>query len=169
MNKQEATKQAEKLQLELDKLKEIINKPDSKLWIPETGDEVYYIKNSGNIDILSFYTEWTTHHGMLKARKLFKTKEEAEFTREKELVLAELQNFADEYNEYEFDWTDTNQRTNQKKYYIYFNSFIDELSIGYTYLDKGLNIYFTAYTIAVESVDTVGEDRIKKYLFGIEC
>lgn len=93
----------------------------------------------------------------------FKTKEDAEFARKRILVYQELKDYALKYNESEFDWNNREQY----KYYIFCNN--KEILIGNdnTVMDLG-QIYFTSREIARNAINFIGEDRIKKYLFGIK-
>lgn len=88
---------------------------------------------------------------------------------EKLKVIHELEKFAFENNEKEIDWNNEEQR----KYYLVAKHSID----GTIYVDSfytisikviPFNIYFTSEEIAEKAIETIGEDRIKKYYFGVE-
>ena len=99
----------------------------------------------------------------------FKTKEEAEFAKQKQLVYQDLKRYALEHNTEKIDW----ENYSQIKYFICCNTKSNDLRITDIIVDvfemKMVGqVYFTSEEIAQEAVKTVGEDRIKKYLFGID-
>ena len=96
----------------------------------------------------------------------FKTKEEAEHMLEKLKVIHEIQTFAFENNEKEIDWYDDNQY----KYILKYDTNDDDIFVGaYTsFINNPFNIYFTSEEIALKAIETIGEDRIKKYYFDVE-
>lgn len=87
---------------------------------------------------------------------VFKTQEEAEFRAEQLKVEAELRRFARPFVVGEHNYTlNFDHRTNC----------ICTFSPSYT--QEG-NIHFDSEKIALEAIDTVGAERIKKYYFGVE-
>ena len=137
------------------------NKP-KKRW-RATKDKIYYFVDS-DLTVASDtdnYVDIDDKH--YKIGNYFKTEEEAEFEKEKCSVYQELKDYAIEHNEGEIDWNNKKQH----KYYIYcYNGgiYIDNKNIT-MYLGQ---IYFTSSEIANNAINTVGGDRIKKYLFGID-
>lgn len=94
----------------------------------------------------------------------FQTKEEAEFAREKQLIYQKLKDYALEHNE-EIDWNNYNQL----KWIIRYEK--DYKEIRYSWITDTFyinQIYFTSEKIARDAVKEIGEDNIKKYLFGVE-
>lgn len=105
-----------------------------------------------------------------KSGNYFKTKEETIFEREKRLVYQELKDYALEHNKDEIDW----ENVYQDKYCICFIHYDDNPNYqDVLYIDEMQRVeypntvYFTSKEIAQNAIDTIGEDRIKKYLFGI--
>ena len=93
----------------------------------------------------------------LEIGNIFKTKEQAEFVLEKLKVEAELRKFSRPFEIY---------GTN---YYLYFAK--DDGFIGIACLTTSLAqgaIYFESENKAQQAIESVGEHRIKKYLFGVE-
>lgn len=88
---------------------------------------------------------------------VFKTAEEAEFAVEKLKVEEELRKFSRPFKEDEYN------------YFIQINSSHNNIVIDSDdcYQTQG-TIYFESTTIANEATDTVGADRIKKYIFKVE-
>ena len=141
------------------------NKQNSKKRWRAERDETYYLINQYLDAVLDVDKYFAINNQHYKIGNYFKTKEEAEFEREKFLVYQELKDYALEHNKSKINWNDTYQL----KYYIYYDYYHNTLEISST---KGLCnmflIYFTSIDIAQNAIDTIGEDRIKKYLFGVK-
>lgn len=148
---------------ELLKLVEKANKPKSKVWKPEEGEEYYSFWADGGYDY-----SWNNDFfdkGNYSIGNVFKTKEEAENAAERLKIRAELQRYADEHNDKPIDWKDTNQ----KKWRICFDYNGRKIGYSFSYWTKDcFQIYFSSEEIAIAAVQSVGEERIKKYLFGVE-
>lgn len=137
----EPTKEQEK------EIKKILGIKD-ETWKPEVGELVWILFGTN-----------TNEYNLGFA---FKTKEEAEFRKEQLLVENELRRFAAENNE-EIDWNDENQ----PKYYISYHSISNTVSIDAKSTFKSNDVYFTSAEIAQKAIDTIGEDRIKKFYLGV--
>lgn len=145
------------------KLVEKWNK-SNKRWRGKRDDTYYSVSTSGNIitdiDCSCAYDEKCYRLG-----NYFKTKEEAEFVRKKQLIYQQLKDYALEHNTKDFDWD---------------NEYLNKFCIAYDYQDNDLfidfmqttkypnTVYFTSKEIAENAIKEIGEDRIKKYLFEIE-
>ena len=123
---------------------------------PQYGNTYSYINTYGGVES----DIWEGHfaeRNMVKIGNFFKTEEQAEFAAEKLRVEAELRKFSRPFKEGEYN------------YFIQIhpshNNIVTE-SDDY-YQTQG-TIYFESTAIANEATDTVGEERIKKYLFGVE-
>lgn len=146
------------------KLIEKSNNPAKKRWKAQDNGIYYYLGADGQI-----YSTKEAGDSFGKRTYIignyFKTKEEAEFEINKRLVYQELRDYALEHNEYELDWTNNEQA----KWNIYYAGDMKCLRYNFWYINCNLGqIYFTSQKIAQEAVKAVGEDRIKKYLFGVE-
>jgi len=147
-----------KMEKELKSLKESIGtyKEEPKEWKPEIGDEFYTISAFGDIR----HWEYKGHEIDLNAFRTgsaFKTLEEAEFELERRKVITELKKHSCRF------------KKGVEQYGITYNYDKSEVSFGY------LNNVCDYATICYESQETVqkaikevGEERIKKYLFGVE-
>lgn len=94
----------------------------------------------------------------------FQTKEEAEFARNKQLIYQQLKDYALEHTTEEFDWNSPNQF----KWFIRYDNKYKKIIYSWTRYSIDINqIYFTSEEIAKAAVEEVGEDNIKKYLFGV--
>lgn len=123
---------------------------------PQVGDEYWYLDNDGVV----MEMEWRGieyDQGRLSIDNVFKTKEQAEFATEKLKVEAELRKFSRPFEV---------GKSNTEFYYwhesrrIMFNHFKTCQMQG--------SIYFESEEKAQQAIETVGEERIKKYIFGVE-
>lgn len=144
-------------------LKNLFGIKESKKWEPNHKEDYFFVN-----DILeTLYDTWMgscvdTYRYF--RNNCFKTQKEAEFHSEQIKVYNELKNFADENND-RIDW----KNDDQSKYYIYFDYGNVNILIYDTLTAKDIGqIYFSTKELAEQAIETVGEERIKKYLFGVE-
>ena len=123
---------------------------------PQDGDEYWYVDS----DTEAMDIEWDGSHcdqGRLSIGNVFKTKEQAEFTAEKIKVEAELRKFSRPFEKGEYNS------------YIFFYIDGDYLEVGYKVSTPSQGaIYFESEEKAKQVIQSVGEERIKKYIFGVE-
>ena len=132
-------------------------------WEPKNKDLYWYISNEGEIHSWNFNKKFNT--SSLNFGNCFQTEEQAKFMVEKLKVIHELEKFAFENNEKEIDWNDVNQT----KYYLgmFQSDKIIAVFSTYKWCYTPFNIYFTSEEIAEKAIETIGEERIKKYYFGV--
>lgn len=133
-------------------------------WEPKNKDLYWYISNDGEIHSWNFNKKFNT--SSLNFGNCFQTKKQAKFMVEKLKVIHELEKFAFENNEKEIDWNDVNQT----KYYLgmFQSDKIIAVFSTYKWCYTPFNIYFTSEEIAEKAIETIGEERIKKYYFGVK-
>lgn len=138
---------------------------EEKKWGPKKGAVYWFITPDGCIDYYS-YEDDETDKNFIAIGNCFQTEKQAEFMVEKLKVIHELEKFAYENNEKEIDWNDINQT----KYYLgmFQSDKIIAVFSTYKWCYTPFNIYFTSEEIAEKAIETIGEDRIKKYYFGVE-
>lgn len=144
-------------------IKKFLNIKDSKKWKPEINEEYWYVDSFGDIAAEIFAEDSEDEYKIL-TNNCFKTEKEAEFRLEQFETYNELKNFADENND-EIDWNDLKQ----KKWHL--NLIHPDMKLDLSYcslIDIQGAIYFTSEELAQQAIKKVGEDRIKKYLFGVE-
>lgn len=149
---------------QLMKLVEKGNRVMSKVWKPKHGEKYYLINSSG----VTGYSwdgdgDYMDQH-LYSIGNCYPTKESAEFALERMKVHTELQRHAAEYNDGVIDWNNTYQ----PKDFICYNHDDKEITVGSRSYTQHNSVYFTDMGIALDAIETVGEDRIKKYMFGIE-
>lgn len=140
----------ETLKRELEQLKEETHQP----WKPKDWEVYYFITPSGFVNS-STWNECAFDRDRYAIGNVFRTKEEAEFKVEKLKVEAELKRFARPFKRGEANWI------------IKLDSYANEFEFEYweTYMTTDIN--FATKEIAQQAIDTVGEERIKKYYFGV--
>lgn len=143
-------------------LNEILGaKPQTKMWKPITEETYYYLNYWGEINS-GRWTNDTSDNWLFDSGNCFRSEEEAEFYKEKLLVTAELQRFAEEHNE-PIDWNNAEQ----PKYYLSYD--YEEATID-VFLLFSISYPMTCFTseyIAKQAIEAVGENRIKKYYLGV--
>lgn len=136
---------------------EVEQKPKLKtIWDLDTVnrvEEYYYITEDGKIETTyfdSFYDE--------KIRSLgnaFLTKVEAEFELERRKIEAVMRKYSKPY------------KADEVNYCILYFHDLKRVDVNYySVTDYGI-LYFEAEEIAEKVIDEIGEDRLKKYWFGI--
>lgn len=137
----------------LTKLEDQIKKEQE---FPKIGDTYWRIDDIGSVDS-SLYNDYFNDNHRQAIGNLYKTKREAEFVVEKLKVEAELRKFSTNFVLYKENWflslADT--RKDVRPLYEHRND------------TQGV-IYFESREKAEEAMDTVSEERIKKYIFGVE-
>ena len=123
---------------------------------PQDGDESWYILSGGGVD----WIQWGESGFGLRAQdigNIFRTKQQAEFAVEKLKVEAEFRKFSRPFEYGKFNYN--------LLFDIDGNNFRTDVT---SYCPSQGAIYFESVEKAQEAVSTVGEERIKKYLFGVE-
>ena len=146
-------------------IKEYLGIKEPKRWKPNPGERYWYIPHCSDIASTPWSNYCELDADLFAMGNCFKTKEEAEFALEKHLVYQELKHFADENNDRPIEW----ENPNAENYHIYFLYEENNLKVSgcWRWQDIG-QIYFSSKELAEQAIQKVGEDRIKKYLFGVE-
>ena len=123
---------------------------------PQYGDTYWCINAYGGVS-KETWDGYDIEKDMLEIGNGFRTEQEAEFAFEKLKVEAELRKFSRPFKEDEYN------------YFIQIHPSHNNIVVESDdfYQTQG-TIYFESTAIANEATDTVGEERIKKYLFGVE-
>ena len=145
------------------KLVEKGNKTNKKRWRSKRNNKYYSISNCGDlisdIEYGCGYDESSYHFG-----NYFKTEKEAGFARDKQFIYQQLKDYALEHTTEEFDWNNPNQF----KWFIRYDNKYKRIIYTWTRYSIDMNqIYFTSEKIVRDAVEEIGEDNIKKYLFGV--
>lgn len=120
---------------------------------PKVGDEYWRIDDRGSVDSF-MYNNYYNDKNRQAIGNFYKTKEEAEFAVEKLKVEKEVNDFSSPFIFGRKNWylfMDEN-----KQIFPIFD--LDEVTYGV--------VYFESREKAEEAIETVGIERIKKYIFG---
>ena len=147
------------LQEELKALKERIAELEEQAKeereFPQDGDAYWFIDDEGGMSS-TFYKNYYLDIYRQKIGNIFRTEEEAEFAVKKLKVEAELRKFSRPFTYHETNW------------YLIMD-FDKEVHYSYKWDDVAQGaIYFESEEKAQQAIESVGIDRIKKYIFGVE-
>lgn len=137
--------------------KETDKEQDAKVKKPQISEGYFYISNGVIAESI-----WTNDH-LDEARwelgNVFFTEEEAEFAREKKKVEVELERYAKEHN----------APTLEDEYFILYDEYKEELDydVWADYRPQGA-VVFTSKQLVFDAIESIGKDRILKYIFGVE-
>lgn len=123
---------------------------------PQDGDEYWYISLFGSI----LSEDWIgdpSEKRVLEVGNVYKTEQQARFALEKLKVEAELRKFSRPFEYGKFNYC--------LLFDIDGNNFRTDVT---SYCPSQGAIYFESEEKAREAIKSVGEERIKKYIFGVE-
>lgn len=144
----------EELEKELLELKEQV-KEEQKF--PQVGDKYWFMSDSGGAIDTSFYSNYYIDNDRIDIGNFFKGREQAEFQVEKLKVESELRKFSRpfKYGDWNFE--------------ILWNNHENNIELDWSgYVVRQSVIYFESGEIAEKAIESVGKERIKKYIFGVE-
>lgn len=138
-----------------------------KWWEPELDEKYYIICSDGSIDYNNYDFDGADRR-IMNIGNCFQTEKQAEFMVEKLKVIHELEKFAYENNEEETISYFKNLL--KAKYFLRMESRSKKIEVvsSPTHEYLPFHIYFDSEEIARKAIDTIGEDRIKKYYFGVD-
>ena len=140
------------------KIKEVLGVKESKVWVPKEGEEVWIIYSDGDLGI----TESNIQRRLVFGN-LYKTKEEAEFARDKQIFLTKFERYLRENEDEVVDFKNEYQR----KWCVWKLS-NNHLSTA-QYVDTfPLGLIMTTNLEALQRFIQINESDIKKYMFGVE-
>lgn len=131
-----------------------------KRWKPDQYEECFCITGSGTTCSLYWDDNLLDSERYYKLRNVFKTEEEAKFELERVKIMAELQNYADEHTGEIAHLLDA--------FWIAFDE--DDMSITVeteSCLPPVGAVLFSDADTAYDAIEAIGEDRILKYMFGV--
>lgn len=123
---------------------------------PQFGDDYWYVDSDTDVMDTAWY-DGEYDQGRVSIDNVFKTKEQAELAVEKLKVEEELRKFGRPFKEREENWM------------VIWNGYDDNfVTESFSRLIHLGSIYFENHAKAQQAIESVGEKRIKKYLFGLE-
>lgn len=123
---------------------------------PQNNDEYWYINDEGDV-FDTFYDNHYIDRYHQEIGNIFQTEEQAQFTVEKLKVEAELRKFSRpfKYGDWNFE--------------ILWNNHENNIELDWSgYVVRQSVIYFESGEVAEKAIESVGKERIKKYIFGME-
>ena len=151
----------ESIKEEMQKLQDRINeleekekqKKTNKVWQPKDCERVYLLCTDGSINHI-FYD--ITAYPYYYQGNIFKTKEEAEIEREYRKVKQEMKAFTSVF---------VPHKTN---YYIVYNFEEERIYVFHNRCTKENYDYFESSEKAHACIESIGEERLKKYYFKVK-
>ena len=140
------------------------SKPKSKAWKPNKDEAFYYVDCCGDVAPAIPSSNRGFFISTWRIGNCFRTDKEARNVVERLKIRAELKEYADEHNE-PIEWEDD---ATLKWSIAYSYRHTDIVINAYSDLQEPFQIYFSSEEIARKAIESVGEDRIKKYLFGVK-
>lgn len=136
----------------------------SKVWKPEMLEPYFYITYSGTI----CKSHWQDGQGNFNAYAIgncFQTEDDAIFAAEKLKIETEIKRYIEEHDPIKTDWKD---RKNHKCYLVY-NTSMDRIEVKNCMVQRQFGaIYFSSKLDWYKMINTIGVNRIKEYIFGVE-
>lgn len=131
------------------------------------GEELFfYIDSVGEVWEKRFSSSAIGNESRFLLGNAFPTREAAEFEVERLKVLHEIKEFIAENDDGEIDWADSGEFKYSLKYSI------DDGKVFtgtfYKYIPYQKEVCASSGKVIDDMIETVGEERIKKYYFGIE-
>lgn len=145
----------EELKVLKERIAELEEQAKQEKEFPQDNDEYWYMDINGDT-VSGKWENFDIEKDMFEIGNVFKTKEEAEFAVEKLKVEAEMRKFSRP-----FVWGEENWVLYMSAYRNIFLAYEnDEVCQGV--------IYFGSEDKALQAIETVGAERIKRYIFGVE-
>lgn len=139
-----------------DRIYELEQQVEQEKEFPQDGDEYWYVNGDTDVMLTVWYGD-EYDQGRLSINNVFKTKEQAEFAVEKLKVEAELRKFSRP-----FEPTTDN-------FFIVYDKYLESLENNCSLkTDIQGVIYFGSREELRKAAQSVGIDRIKKYIFEVE-
>lgn len=141
---------------------DFLEKPKPKtVYDLKYGDRYFFLTASGIVQ----GGTWSNDSSDFNRQRIgnnFLTEEDAEFAKERLKVIAELKKYAKEFSDEEW-------RNGNTAKYLFYRSFPgNRIYITSTYSAHYPCLYFESMEKAKQAFNAVGEERIKKYCFGVK-
>ena len=134
-----------------------------KIWKPKIGEQIWYICPIDGICARE-WEEFDNCKPLFHAGNYYKTRKEAEFALEKLYVECEMRKYIEENDTEELDFNNKDQI----KCSLLYDLSLNGLSVAKDKDSIYQGIYFSNSLDSDAMIEAIGEDRIKKYIFGVE-
>ena len=145
------------------KIKEVLGVKESKVWKPIEGERVWILTGNSTIIRIDNFTvrECGNYY---QVGNCFKTKEEAEFARDKQIFLTRFERYLRENEDEPVDW----KNESQNKFCLRYDYFRPFWGITCWAHIGQQGAFYTTNRLALEQFIKDNESDIKKYMFGVE-
>lgn len=138
----------------------------SSIWKPKVDEMYYYLASDGSLGLCRYEDDYVDE-ACLALDNCFETKEAAEWEKQHRIVKTELKNFVAENDPNpitEESWTQ-----GVRKYLLMYNFYHKKLEINcLCYLLYSNQVYASNSEVLQKAIKHIGEDRLKKYYFGVK-
>ena len=141
------------------KIKEVLGVKESKVWNPKEGEEGWIIYSDGDLGIAK-----SNIQRRLVCGNFYKTKEEAEFARDKQIFLTKFERYLRENEDEPVDW----RNKSQDKWSLFMDYEGNRVITNSWCISRYQGSIFTTNIYALEQFIKDNESDIKKYMFGVE-
>ena len=143
------------------KIKEVLGVKKSTVWEPSY-DEYYFYYTSSEI----YCTRYSTYvdQQLFILGNCFKTKEEAEFARDKQIFLTKFERYLRENEDEPVNWG----KSKQSKYYLQYCHYDSTILVDVWTRHQNQGAIHTTNLTALQVFVRENESDIKKYMFGVE-
>jgi hypothetical protein len=143
------------------KIKEVLGVKNIKFWEPSF-DEYYFYYTGSDVHCTHFTADIDQELFMIG--NCFKTKEEAEFARDKQIFLTKFERYLRENEDEPVDW----KNSNQDKFSILFQNKGNLIRPSNWCLSQFQGAIYTTNEKALQAFIKDNEADIKKYMFGVK-
>lgn len=155
MKLEELKKEYEELKQRVEELGEMLDRKEKSRFKPNDGQIYWSIGNCGEV-CEKTWGSYSFEEDRYRIGNVFETKKQAELEVEKLKVMAELKEFGRPFKGGAYNWC------------IVFDHKTKEIVPQYGYFWENINdIFFDSREDTKQAIKQVGEERIKKYLFGV--
>ena len=144
------------------KIKEILGVKESKVWKPKLTEKFWYISPSGYLNE-AIFTDAQSDIRQFELGNLFKTKEEAEFARDKQIFLTKFERYLRENEDEPVDWSN-----DVPKHFIKYDYDEREIIFDWWRSIGNQGTFHTTNITALQEFVKDNESDIKKYMFEAE-
>ena len=129
------------------------------------GKSFYFIDSADSIGKKEFYSSNMCDKGRFLLGNAFPTREDAEFEVERLKVIHEIKEFIAENDDEEINWKDTKEG----KWSLSYSHRFGRVLAGVVYMIAiaQRELYASSREVIEKMIEAIGEERIKKYYFGI--
>lgn len=145
------------------KIKEVLGVKESKIWKPNERELAWILTGNSQIVCIGSW-KVDNYSPYYNSGNCFKTKEEAEFARDKRIFLTKFERYLRENEDNPVDY----KKYTQHKHFLEFDYLMREIKIQTTIWCRSQGTIYTTNRLALEQFIKDNESDIKKYMFGVE-